>query len=187
MKKYVALVAACAFLTAGAALALGLPGGGGKVDTKKIDEVIASLNDLSTKFAVAKAKVDDCQKTLNDVAIAHGIADILSDPSKISTVASALTAEEKALLQAKAQALTTVPTDITAITQAIPDILTNKIPAALADIVTQIQKNPLSAGDLKNKQDQLNAGKAALDQIIKDAPALVTSAQNLSTALSGIL
>lgn len=181
--KVFGLVLVCAV----AAVALGLPTGGAKVDTKKVDEVIAAIDDVSNKFAAAKAKVDACQTTLTGIAEAHGVSNILSDLGKVATLKDQITAEEKAKLQADAAALATIPDDIAAVTAAIPDILTNKLPAALTDIANQITKNPLAAADLKNKQDKLNQGKAALEQIGNDAPALVESAKSLGDAVAGIL
>ncbi len=187
MKKYLVLICALALATAVGAGALGLPGGGGKVDTKKIDECIAAMDDLANKFNAAKAKVDTTNTHLSEIATAHGVADVLSDLTKVASLKDQITDAEKATLTADVQTLATIAADIQAITAAVPDLLTNKIPAALADVAEQITKNPLSAGDLKNKQDKLTAGKAALDQIAKDAPALVESATNLTSTLGGIL
>jgi len=159
MKKHLTILAAFALGAAVAAGAIGLPGGGAKVDTKKIDEAIAAIDDLSGKFAAAKAKVDACQTTLSGIAHAHGIADILSDLGKVATLKDQITDAEKAQLQADVAALATLPADLQAITAAVPDILTNKIPAALTDVADQITKNPMAAADLKNKQEKLNQGK----------------------------
>jgi hypothetical protein len=43
MHKYVVALCALALIAAATAGAIGLPGGGGKVDTKKFDELIAQI------------------------------------------------------------------------------------------------------------------------------------------------
>ena len=175
------------FVGAALAGAIGLPGGGGKIDTTKIDNCIAAINDVSAKFESVKGKIETCRTNLDGIAKAHGISDVLSDLSKAATLKDALTDEEKASLQKDVQTLTSVPGDIQTISATIPDILTNQLPAALTDVVNQIQANPLKAGDLKAKQDKLNEGKAALENIATDAPATVDAATALVNTINGII
>lgn len=176
-----------ALAAVGLAYAIGLPGGGGKIDTTKIDNCIASINDVSAKFESVQTKIETCRANLDAVAKAHGISDVLSDLSKAAALKGALTDEEKSSLQKDVQNLAAVAGDVQTITAAIPDIITNQLPGALADVANQIQANPLKAGDLKAKQDKLNEGKAALEKITTDAPATVDAAAALVDTLNGII
>ncbi len=187
MKKYLVTLCGVALAAATVAGAFGLPGGGGgSIDTTKIDEAIAAMDELSQNFETAKTKVDGCQQTVAAIAEAHGIADITSDLSKLAEIKDAITDEEKASLQEQAQAIATIPNDLQALTEAVPTVLT-KVTEALTDVASQISSNPMAAASLKDKKDQLDQGKAALGQIGTDAPALIDSSKNLATTLAGIL
>ena len=187
MKKYVVVIGLLTLAATASVWAFTLPGGGGgKVDTTKIDAALKAIDDSSAAFGTAKGKVDTCTTNLNALATKYGIANVLTDPVAAAGLKDKITAEEKEALTKDGQTLATIPTDIAGITQGIPDIMT-KVADAITDVATQITKNPLSAGDLKNKQDKLTAGKATLDQITTDAPALVDSAKDLATAITGML
>jgi len=186
MRKYVVALCALAFVAAATAGAIGLPGGGGKVDTKKFDELIAQIEEVAANFEAAKGKVDECEATLAGIAEAHGIADLFSDPAKITELKDAVTDDDKAALTAAAEALTTIPDDLNAaVTKATE--LTTKVPDALTDLATQITENPMAAKDLKDKKTKLEEGKAALEAVGTDGPALVESAANLGNTIAGLM
>jgi hypothetical protein len=186
MKKYFALTCAALLVAAVAASAIGLPTGGGKVDTKKFDELIAKIDEVSNSVDAAKAKIDTAEATISGIAEAHGIADLFSDPAKVAELKSAVTDEDKANLQAQAEALTTLPDDINGAVEKATTLV-GEIPQALTDLGQAIADNPLAAGDLKNKKEQLEKGKTALEGIATDGPALVESAGNLSNTVAGLL
>ena len=184
MKKLVILLCALSLVAAGA-LALGLPGGGGKVDTKKIDEALTAVKDIADRFTAAKTKVEKCDTTLKAVCTKYGIADVLADPANAAALKDKLTAEDKSLLQTDFQAMATVATDVNAIVTEVPTVST-KIANGLADIVNQISANPLAAGDLNKKKDELTAAKTNVETITKDAPALIEAATKLSSTVGGM-
>jgi capsule polysaccharide export protein KpsE/RkpR len=186
MKKYLVALCAAALVAAATAGALGLPGGGGKVDTKKFDELIAKIEAVAKDVEEAKAKIDGAETTLISIAQAHGIADLLSDPANVATLKSALTEEEKAQLQAQLDGLASISEDLNAAVETSSTLLA-EVPPALTDLVDQITKNPLAAKDLKDKQQQLEQGKTALEQVATDAPALVESATSLSATVAGMM
>ncbi|MGD8718341.1 MAG: hypothetical protein PVH29_05905 [Candidatus Zixiibacteriota bacterium] len=186
MKKYLVLTCAALLVTAVAASAIGLPTGGGKVDTKKFDELIAKIDEVSNSVEAAKTKIDSAEATISGIAEAHGIADLFSDPAKVAELKSAVTDEDKANLQAQAELLATLPDDINGAVENATTLVA-EIPTALTDLADQITKNPLAAKDLKDKKDQLENGKTALEGITADAPALVESAGNLSNTVAGLL
>jgi len=185
MKKYLVALCALALVAAATAGAIGLPGGG-KVDTKKLDELIAKIGAVSTAVEAAKAKIDGAEATLAAIAEAHGIADLMSDPAKIAELKNAVTDEDKAKLQAQVEALATVPDDLNAVVASSTELIA-EIPNALTDLADQIINNPLAAKDLTSKKDKLTQGQAALEQVGTDAPALVESATNLSTTVAGLM
>jgi len=158
-----------------------------KIDTRKIDEAIAAIDDLAGKYEVCKFKIDVAYTHLSEIATAHGITDVLSDPTKISSLKDQLTNEEKEIIKADTEALATVPAEIGSLTNDISVLSKKTIPAAITDIANQISMNPLVAADLTKKMDELKAGTAALDRFAKDGPALEKSANNLAATLSGIL
>ncbi len=186
MKKYVIVLCGAALVAAAAASAFEIPGAGGKVDTKKIDELIASIEEVSGILEEASGKIDVCHATLAEIAEAHGIADLMSDPTKAVELKDAVTDEEKAQLQAQAEVIKTVPDDLKAATEKATEI-TGKIPDALTDLVDQIAKNPMAAASLKDKKDQLEKGKTTLEQVMADVPALVESATNLATTIASLV
>jgi len=187
MKKYLVALCALAMVAAVTAGAIGLPGGGGgKVDTKKLDELIAQIEEVAANFEAAKGKVDNAEATLASIAEAHGIADLMSDPAKVTELKDAVTDEEKATLSTAVEALTSVPDDLNAaVTKATE--LTAKVPDALSDLVDQIGKNPMAAKDLNDKKAQLETGKTALETVGTEAPGLVESATNLSNTVAGLM
>jgi DNA repair exonuclease SbcCD ATPase subunit len=186
MKRYIALTCAALLVAAAAASAIGLPTGGGKVDTKKFDELIAKIDEVTTSVEAAKVKLDTAEATISDIAEAHGIADLFSDPAKIAELKDAVTDEDKAKLQAQAEALTTLPDDLSGAVEKATTLVA-EVPTALTDLGQAIADNPMAAGDLKNKKDQLENGKTALEGITSDGPALVESAGNLSNTIAGVL
>jgi hypothetical protein len=161
-------------------------GGGGKVDTKKFDELIASIGEISTNVDAAKVKIDESNSALAAVSAGHGIADVIGDPAKITELKDALTDEDKATLQTQVDIIKTVPGDLSAITEKATEIM-GKIPDALTDLVSQITANPMAAASLKDKQASLEEGKATLEQLTTDAPALIGSATNLASTIMGLL
>lgn len=174
-------------LAASIAGAIGLPGGGGgKVDTKKVDELIATIQEIATNLDAAKAKIDTCDSALIAVAEAHGISDLMSDPAKAAELKDAVTDEEKATLQAQAEIIKTVPDNLNAITENATEVMT-KIPDALTDLINQITANPMAAKDLKDKQATLEEGQATLEQLTTDVPGLVESATNLASTIAGLM
>jgi len=187
MKKYFVALCAVALVAAATAGAFEIPGGGGgKVDTKKFDELISQIEEVAANFETAKAKIDDAGAALASVAEGHGIADLFADPANLTQLKEAVTDEDKAALKAAAEGLASVPDDLNAaVTKATE--LTTKVPDALTDLANQITKNPLAAKDLKDKQAQLETGKAALEAVGTEAPALVESAANLSTTVAGLM
>jgi hypothetical protein len=185
MKKLVILVFALSLVASGA-LALGLPGGGGKVDTKKIDEALTAVKDVADRFSVAKTKVEKCNTSLKAVCDKYGIADVLADPAGAAALKDKLTAEDKEALKVDFQALATVATDVNTIISEAPTVST-KVAAGLVDVVNQIKANPLSAGDLNKKKDELNAAKTTIETITTEAPALIEAATKLSATVGGML
>jgi chromosome segregation ATPase len=186
MKRYVILSCAVALVTAATASAFELPGAGGKVDTKKIDELIASIDEVSATLEAAEGKIDECNTTLATIAEAHGIADLMSDPAKAVELKDAVTDEEKAQLQTEAEVIQTVPDDLNAAAEKATEIA-GKIPDALTDLVNQITKNPMAAAGLKDKKEKLEEGKLALEQIVTEVPGLVESATSLAATVAGLL
>jgi hypothetical protein len=186
MKK--TLVITCSFILAAAvAGAFDIPGaGGGKVDTKKFDELIASIGEISTNVDAAKVKIDECDSALAAIAAAHDISGLMEDPAKVAELKDAVTDEDKATLQTQVDVIKTVPGDLSAITEKATEIM-GKIPDALTDLVSQITANPMAAASLKDKQASLEEGKATLEQLTTDAPALIGSATNLASTIMGLL
>jgi uncharacterized coiled-coil DUF342 family protein len=186
MRKYLVTLCACALVAAATAGAIGLPGGGGKVDTKKFDELIAKMDGVSAEFEEAKGKIDGAGTTLAAIAEGHGIADLMGDPAKIAELKAAVTDEDKAKLQEHVAALETIPDNLNAVVEKTTQLIT-EIPDALTDLANQITKNPLAAKDLTSKKDKLMEGKTALENIGAEVPALVESATNLSTTIAGLM
>jgi len=186
MKKVLTMACALALVAAATAGAIGLPGGGGKVDTKKFDALIASIDEVSAALATAKGKIDAGTATLAAIAEAHGIADLMSDPTKAVALKEAITDEEKATLQEQGEIIKTVPDDLNAAAQKAAEIL-GKIPDALTDLANQITANPMAAAGLKDKKDKLDKGKTVLEEVAADVPALVESATNLASTIAGLI
>ncbi len=186
MKRSIVAVCVLAVATAATAGAIGLPGGGGKVDTKKFDELIAKIDEVSADVEAAKAKIDEASATVTSIAEAHGVADLMSDPAAAAGIKDAITEEEKTQLQAQADAIQTIPDDLNAAMEKCTEIM-GMIPDALTDLADQITKNPMAAGSLKGKKDKLDEGKAALEQVMAEIPALIESATNLATTVTGLL
>jgi chromosome segregation ATPase len=186
MKKNILPACVLAVATAAAAGAIGLPGGGGKVDTEKADELIAEIKEVSTNLEAAKVKTDECDSTLAAIAAEHGLTDVTGDPAKIAELKDALTEEEKAELQAQGDVMKTVPGDLSAVAAKATEVM-GKIPDALTDLASQIAANPMAAKDLKDKQAQLQEGQAALEKITADVPALIDSATNLTSAITALM
>ena len=186
MKNALVVACALALVAVTTAGAIGIPGGGGKVDTKKFDELIASMGELSATFDKAKAKIDESTATIAAIAEAHGIADLMSDPTKAAGLKDAITEDEKAQLQTQADALQTVPDDLNAVMEKATEIA-GKIPDALTELADQITKNPMAAAGLKDKKDKLDKGKTTLEQVMANVPALVESATNLVTTITGLM
>jgi outer membrane murein-binding lipoprotein Lpp len=184
MKKY--FVPFVLLALAAGALALGLPGGGTKIDTAKIDAALTACSDLAGKFDAAKAKVDACQTTLDGIATAHNVEGLLGNLTAAAALKDQLTAEEKSKLQTDVAALATLPADVQAIIAGVPDA-TTKIMDALTDVANQLTQNPLKAGDLNKKKDELNAGKDTLTKIATDAPALIESCTKLTDTIGAML
>jgi chromosome segregation ATPase len=167
--------------------AFNIPGaGGGKVDTKKFDELIASIEEVSATFDEAKGKIDECTATVAAIAEAHGVTDLMSDPTKAAGLKDAVTEDEKAQLQAQADTIQTLPDDLNAVVEKATEIA-GKTPDALTDLTKQISENPMAAASLKDKMDQLDKGKTTIEQVIGDVPALIDSATNLATTITGLL
>lgn len=186
MKRSLAIVFSV-ILAATVAGAFDIPGGGGgKVDTKKFDELIASIGEISTNVDAAKVKIDECDSALAAIAAAHGISDLISDPAKVAELKDAVTDEDKATLQTQVDIIKTVPGDVSAITEKATEIM-GKIPDALTDLASQIMANPMAAKDLQDKQASLEEGTATLEQLTTDAPALIGSATNLASTIMGLL
>lgn len=186
MKK-AAVVVCSLILAAAVAGAFDIPGGGGgKVDTKKVDELIASIDEVSATFDEAKGKIDECTATVAAIAEAHGVTDLMSDPTKAAGLKDAITEDEKAQLQAQADTIQTLPDDLNAVVEKATEIA-GKVPDALTDLANQISENPMAAASLKDKTDQLNEGKTALEQVMADVPTLIDSAANLATTITGLL
>lgn len=186
MKRYVIVLCGAALVAAAAASAFEIPGAGGKVDTKKIDELIASIQEVSGTLEEARGKIDECTTTLATIAEAHGIADLMSDPAKAVELKDAVTEEEKAQLQAQAEVIQTVPDDLNAAAEKATEIA-GKIPDALTDLVNQITKNPTAAASLKDKKEKLEEGKLALEQVATEVPELVESATSLAAKVASLL
>jgi uncharacterized phage infection (PIP) family protein YhgE len=187
MKRSIVGVCVLAVATAAAAGAIGLPGGGGgKVDTKKFDELITSMDEVSSRLDEAKAKIDECNSALAAVAAGHDLTEVIGDPTKIAELKDAVTEDEKATLKAQADAVKTIPDDLTAIAEKATEIMV-KIPDALTDLASQITANPMAAKDLKDKQAKLQEGKAALEKITADVPALIDSVTNLMSTITTLL
>ena len=186
MRKYLVALCACALVVAATAGAIGLPGGGGKVDTKKLDELLAKIDGVSAEFEEAKAKIDGAEATLAAIAEGHSIADLMSDPAKVAELKDAVTDDDKAKLQEHVAALATIPDNMNAAVEKSTQLIA-EIPAALTDLANQITKNPLAAKDLLSKKDKLTQAQAALEQVGTNAPALVESATNLSTIIAGLM
>jgi uncharacterized phage infection (PIP) family protein YhgE len=187
MKKYLVALCAVALVAAATAGAFEIPGGGGgKVDTKMFDELIAQIEEVAANFEEAKGKVDEAEAALASVAEGHGISDLFADPASITQLKEAVTDEDKAKLTAAAEGIASVPDDLNAVVTKATDLAT-KVPDALTDLADQITKNPMAAKDLKDKKDQLETGKAALEDVSNGAPALVESATNLSTTVAGLM
>ncbi len=187
MKRSLVAVCVLAVATAAAAGAIGLPGGGGgKVDTKKFDELIAKIDEVSAGVEAAKAKVDEASNTVTSIAEAHGIADLTSDPAAAAGIKDAITDEEKSQLQAQADAIKAIPDDLNAAMEKATEIM-GMIPDALTELADQITKNPMAAASLKGKKDKLDEGKAKIEQVMADVPALIESAANLVTTVTGLL
>jgi chromosome segregation ATPase len=186
MKKYVTVLCGAALVTAAATSAFELPGAGAKVDTKKIDELIASIKELSGEFEVARGKIDVCHATLTEIAEAHDASDLLSDPAELVEIRDDLTDEEKAMLEAQAEIIQTVPDDLTAANEKATEI-TAKIPDALADLANQIEENPAAAASLTDKKEKLEEGKAALEQVATEVPELVESVTSLAARVASLL
>jgi small-conductance mechanosensitive channel len=187
MKK--TLIVVCSLVLAAAiAGAFDIPGagGGGKVDTKKFDELIASIEEVSVTFDEAKVKIDGCTATVAAIAEAHGVTDLMSDPTKAAGLKDAVTEDEKAQLQAQADTIQTLPDDLNAVVEKATGIM-GKIPDALTDLTNQISENPMAAASLKDKMDQLNKGKTTLEEVMGDVPALIGSATDLATTITGLL
>lgn len=186
MKKN--LIVLCSLIMAAAvAGAFDIPGaGGGKVDTKKFDELIAAIEEISVSVDEAKVKIDESNSVLAAVSAGHGIADVLGDPAKITELKDALTDDDKAKLQAQVDVIKTVPGDLSAIAEKAGEIM-GKIPDALTDLASQITANPMAAKDLKDKQATLEEGKTALEELTTGAPALMDSATNLTSTIMGLL
>ncbi len=187
MKKSLA-VACSIILAAAVAGAFDIPGagGGGKVDTKKFDELITSMDEVSAELDEAEGKIDESNTTLAAIAEGHGIADALGDPAKITELKDAVTDDDKAKLQALVDVIKTVPGDLSAAAEKATEIM-SKIPDSLTDLANQITANPMAAKDLKDKQAQLEEGQTALEQLTNDAPALMDSATNLTSTIMGLL
>jgi chromosome segregation ATPase len=186
MKRSLAIIFSVVLL-ASVAGAFDIPGGGGgKVDTKKFDELIASIQEIGTNFDAAKVKIDECDSALTAIAAAHGISDLMSDPAKVTELKGGITDEEKASLQGEVEKIQTVPDDLNAAVTNATEVM-GKIPDALSDLVNQITKNPMAAKDLKDKQAQLEEGKATLEQLTTDAPALIESATGLASTVAGLI
>ncbi|MEE9457301.1 MAG: hypothetical protein V3W11_09160 [bacterium] len=187
MKKSLA-VACSIILAAAVAGAFDIPGagGGGKVDTKKFDELILSMDEVSATVDEAENKIDGSNATLAAIAEAHGIADVMADPAKITELKDAVTGDDKAKLQAQVDIIKTVPGDLSTVTEDAAEIMV-KIPDVLADLASQISANPLSAKDLMDKQTQLQEGQTALTELIENVPALMDSAVNLTATLMSLL
>jgi len=185
MKKVMTLVAALC-VAASAAGALDLPGGGGKIDTAKIDAALAAIKDIEGKFAAGKGKLAFASNTLNDIAANHSEVGDLNDPTTLAALGAALAPDERAQLEGQADSLKALPADFDYVSQNIP-IALQKVGEALADVATQISQNPTAAGDLTKHQDKLNEGKAALEQITKDLPGLITAANDLIAELDAII
>lgn len=186
MKKYVIVLCGAALVAAAAVSAFEIPGVGAKVDTKKFDELIASIEEVSGMLEVARGKIDVCHATLAEIATAHDAAELMSDPVQLAGLKDAITDEEKALVQAQAEIIQTVPDDLQAATEKATEI-TGKIPDALTELVDQISKNPMAAVSLKDKQEKLEDGKAALEEVVSEVPALVETATSLVSAVTGLL
>ncbi len=186
MKKYVIVLCGAALVTATAASAFEIPGAGAKVDTKKIDELIASIQEVSDTLEEAKGKIDECTTTLATIAEAHGIADLMSDPAKAAGLKDAITDEEKAQLQTQTEVIQTVPDELNAAAEKATEIA-GKIPDVLTDLVDQITKNPMAAAGLKDKKEKLEEGKLALEQIVTEVPGLVESTTSLAATVAGLL
>jgi prefoldin subunit 5 len=187
MKKSLA-VACSIILAAAVAGAFDIPGagGGGKVDTKKFDELIASMDEVSATVDEAENKIDECDQTLAAIAEAHGIADVLADPAKITELKDAITDDDKAKLQAQVDVIKTVPGDLSAVAEKAAEIMV-KIPDVLTDLASQITANPMAAKDLKDKQAQLQEGQTALEELTANVPALMDSSTNLTATVMGLL
>ncbi len=187
MKK--SLIVLCSLIMAAAvAGAFDIPGAGGgeKVDTKKFDELIVSMDEISAVFDEAEMKIDECDKTLATITEGHGIADVVADPAKITELKDALTEDDKAKLQAQVDIIKTVPGDLSAAAEKATEIMA-KVPEVLSDLAGQISENPMAAKDLKDKQAQLEEGKKSLEELTANVPALMESATNLTSTVMGLL
>lgn len=186
MKKVVVIACVFALGIVATANAFKVPGVGGKVDTKKFDEVITSIEEISVTLDAAKVKIDECDSTIAAIAEAHGIADLMSDPAKVAELKDAVTDDDKVKLQAQAESVQTLPDDLNAVVEKATETI-GKIPDALTDLANQISENPMAAASLKDKTDQLNKGKTTLEQVMADVPALVESATNLASTITGLM
>ncbi|MCP4231677.1 MAG: hypothetical protein GY771_16225 [bacterium] len=161
-------------------------GGGGEIDTTKADALLAKMDEVAGSFESIQTTLDAATTVLNDIATVHGIADALADPVATAKIASELSDDEKAQLQAQVEALTKLPDDIAKITAEIPGIVSGT-PDVITDLTNQITDNPLKAGELNSLKDKLDAGTESCGTITEEAGTTVEKATTLSDTISAIL
>ena len=185
MKK----LAVVLLVTAVAACGFGLgdvTGGGGSLDTAKADALIKELTTIEGDFTAIKTTLENADAYLTEVATAHGIADILSDPTAAAKLAGELSADEKTKLGEHFSALGKVPADLTALTGKIPEVST-KAPEVITDLASQLKKSPLKAGEVGKLTDQLNAGVKACETVTGEAGETTEKATTLTETLTKML
>jgi len=140
----------------------------------------ADMDDVQTQaqatvdaFRACRDKVDTAARILRKTAADHGQPGELDDPEVLGAIAQALSDDERSLLQDEADAVATVPAELTDLSLTLP-ALTTRIEACLGECSEDRRRGLTDARDaLKAIAGEIEGLKIAADDLANELAVLL--------------
>jgi hypothetical protein len=139
----------------------------------EIDGVQTQVQTTIDAFRICRDKVDTASRILRKIAADHGQPGELDDPEILGAIAKDLSDDERSLLQDEADAVATVPAELTAIGLKLP-ALTAQVDACLGECSDDRRQSLTDARDgLKDVAAEIDGLKVAADDLANEIAVLL--------------